>query len=366
MSTLSKIVAGTLSAAAALALGPRAAHAYAYLYGGFGCSGAPYHVSGDRGVWPRCPDAATGTLGLESGYSSDITAGAFWSWQALNTANPEIFLHRGSGCVTNAVPSGDGVSVAWLSSSAFSYGRMTPQVNCGFFGAPDITALDIEVNSSQFSKHINCRYSEVTQDGTWVHELGHAYGQAHFDDWLSTMNSYQNDISSCREDRAMRPSSDAQHGQKHHPLYGGLPAGVDVGGTATSGAGCNLATQAYCAHAPGWTVNIPAGATTFTGSVHYTSMNMRDAFPGGHIPVAVWLSADNYVSAGDARVLNIAQFDTFGGAIYEYEFNFAFNPAVIPVGQTWCALVQWDPDRAVAEVDESDNVIDTNYCFRRL
>jgi hypothetical protein len=356
---LSRTQIAIIPAAAALILcAPlQQAHAYKYLYGGFGCSGNPYYLEGSEPMTPRC--AGGTTLSLMTGTNADIAAGAHWSWQQLNTSAPQIWMTRGP-CTTEGI-SANNTNVEWLASDAFNAGRMTPSVDCGFFGDPKLYSFDIEVNSTQVDKHPDCKTAMFTEDGTWIHELGHAYGQGHFDDWLSTMNTSQVDITSCRNDRSARPSSDAQQAQDNHYRQG-LPPAVDVGGSAiTVPAGCSLAASG-CATSEGTTRFVSTG--TFNGNVKFTSMNMRDAW-NGSIPVQIFLSQNNFIDSGDIFVGEWLLSPTFAGAIYQYDIGFSFSGSSLVAGVSYCALVRWDPRNDMNEFDESDNVLDTKFCFRR-
>jgi hypothetical protein len=241
---------------------------------------------------------------------------------------------------------------------------MTPQFEC-FFSPPNMAFIDIEVNTSSPNQHTNCRTPRLTEDGVWSHEIGHGYGYAHFDDWLSTMNTFSPDVTSCRPNFSVRPSSDAQQGHDNHPRYG-LPAAVDVGGTPLIAAGCNIASSPSCVTAPVVITTVPASATTVSGNVPFTSMNMRDAWPSGSITVNLWLSKNHVLDSGDVFLSQWFLSPTFAGAIYEYTLPITFNPQVIPLGDLWTVLVQFDPNNDFAEFDETDNVTDTNIQFRRM
>jgi hypothetical protein len=359
MKTSSKLAVAAAALLAASAV-PASVHAYTLMYGGNGiCNGQPQWISGHRRLEPRC--AGGNTLSLTSGVQADIAESAWRQWWHMDTTNPAIWIDRWGACTNTGINWGDGINVAWLSYDAFSYGRAGWVANCGFFGRPDATTMDIEVNAWTLDRAPRCRATGYTEDGTWVHELGHPYGYAHFDDWLSTMNTSTPDVTSCRSDRAVRPSSDAQHG--HHAIYG-LPDARDAGGSPLVQA-CALSNSA-CATTPGSTVYIPVGSGWQTASVQFTSMNMRNAWPYSTIPVTVWLSSDDFVNGGDNRILDVGLNETFGGAIYAYTLNIGFSPSLIPVGTTKCVLVQWDANGTVSEYDESDNVTDTNFCFYRL
>jgi hypothetical protein len=360
MRTLAQLLIG-IPALAAGALWAEDAAAYAYTYGGFGCSG-PAYISGHRMLTPHCSGGGTVSLNFP-GLQADIAESAWRQWWHLDTTNPAVWISRTGACTLAGLNGGDDINQAWLHDMSFNAGQTVYSYNCGFFGAPDIQKMDIEVFTGNPDGYSNCRNPTFTEDGTWVHEIGHDYGYAHFDDWLSSMNTSQPDVTSCRSDRRVRPSSDSQ--QQHANRYG-LPAAVDLGGSPLIQT-CAL-TGAGCASSPGSTTFIAPLAVppTVNRTIQFTSMNMRDAVPGGSYRVRLLLSADDVVNAGDNNVGDWTIFDTFPGAIYPYSLPVSFNASLIPVGTTKCVLVQWDPLSSVAEHDESDNVTDTRYCFTRL
>jgi hypothetical protein len=357
MKTLKTALTAIPFAALCASYAPDAA-AYTYYYGGFGCSG-PAYISGHRALTPHCAGGAT--VSLQSGAQADIAESAWRQWWHMNTANPAVWIDRWAGtCTNNGLNTGDGVNQAWLHGNSFNAGQTVFTWNCGFFGAPDIQAMDIEVFTGNLDGQSSCRSPTFTEDGTWVHEIGHDYGYAHFDDFLSTMNTSTPDVTSCRADRRVRPSSDAQQG---HAARYGLPSAWDVGGSpmiqtgALTGGGVSI---------PGSTIYIAPGTTTVTANVQFTSMNMRGAWPSATIPVTLWLSSDNFVNGGDNRLVDTGLWETFAGAIYPYTVGVSFNASAIPVGTQKCVLVHWDANGTTSEYDESDNVTDTNFCFYRL
>ena len=99
---------------------------------------------------------------------------------------------------------------ACTATDAYMFGRTRVIPTCDLLARYDDNELiDIEVNSRALRlRRSSCGTGTYSQEGTWIHELGHAYGYDHFDDWLSTMNTLQPDVSSCRGDWSERPSSD--------------------------------------------------------------------------------------------------------------------------------------------------------------
>lgn len=349
--------------AATILILPNVALAYKYETA---CSGAAYYLSGNLQMRPRC--AGGSTSDLISGSAATEQGWSFWLWQVLNTSAPQIY--SSGPCVNNSLGTAeDGTNLLFLDSGAASAGRSHIYLDCGFFGGSDprVKELDIEVNSSAPISHAACETALLTQAGTWSHEAGHGYGQDHFNDWLSTMNSSQPDVTSCRDDRHVRPSSDAQQGQKNH-YHQGLGAAVDLGGTALIvPAGCALSGSS-CATTNQFltTVNsLPAPGNTTT-QIKFTSMNMRDSTPDGQVHMRILLSKDNIADNSDVWVYTGDLTPGFGGAIYPYSIPITVNASSLQINQKYCALIQWDWAGNVSEADESDNVTPTSQCFIRF
>ncbi len=132
--------------------------------------------------------------------------------------------------------------------------------------------------------------------------------------WLSTMNTFQPDVSSCRSDKRVRPSSDAR--QAHDDHYG-LPTAYDVGGTSliqtgTIGSGLGAGTSL-----PSVSRTV-SGTDWVTQSVSITSMNMRSAWPTSSIPVRLVLSQNRALDASDVNVGDFTLGNLQAGAIYAY------------------------------------------------
>lgn len=301
---------------------------------------------------------------LQTGAAADTAESAWLSWWVLNTSNYALWIDRSScNTISPVLNNSDGSSVVRLDT--YGGNASTTQWACdGINGGPAITSADADVDSdfqADYQSSPGCAFPVYSVEGTWVHEVGHNYGYDHFDDWLSTMNTSTVDITSCRSDRRLRPSSDAQQGHDMHPRYG-LPAAVDVGGTPIV-QNCPISTPG-CVVNPATTISVGSG--TVNTSVAFTSMNMRDAWTQSSIRVRVWISSNSTLGTGDFTVgdwfLSTAQ----AGAIYPYTLNFSFTGSSIPLGQTWCTLIQWDPTSDGAEFDETDNITDTGICFHRI
>lgn len=252
-----------------------------------------------------------------------------------------------------------------LAERAFNpnYGFATLWQTCNGSGNATTLTPDIFVTSQYANLPANCSTGTVTENGTWVHEAGHVYGWDHFDDWLSTMNTFTPDITSCRTDRYARPSSDAQQGQA---LWYNWPAAYDVGITPIiqtgpltgGGAGAHLPVSVYA---------VANGNSYFSFPIQYTHMNMRDAWPYSVHYLGFYLSNDAFLDGSDT-LLNVRSIGgVFAGAIYPHSTSVDIYPQTqLPVGVLRCIIVRTDHYNLVTEKDENDNATDTKICFYRL
>lgn len=317
-------------------------------------------------------------------------ADAFWGWQELNTGLAQVSLWR-SFCVTSAA-SNDGQHSSWLRpapSTGSAVGSTGRVVTCN--GAqnwrPDIAEVDMWVFGQDTSRvpwrytfapnpsdPMNspgpCGTTHATAEGTWVHEVGHAYGLGHFDDWISTMNTSQPDVGPCRPGGMIRPSSDAQQAIKNHPQYG-LPSAYDVGGTPlTIPAGCDMHTASNCLSREnsvpggGYIYVSPFSPNSISYSINFTTMIERNALPSGTQLIArVYLSQDDIVDGLDVVFYDLViPGPHFAGAIYPRHVDLTVPRQILPNGRR-CILLQLDPYNWISEFDEQDNLIATSTCF---
>lgn len=349
-----KTIVCSLLLAAFLLSTPSPLHAYAWLRHN-GCAGEKRVkvYAGFVGLRPKCGTLSGAPLAwADEAFAEWIISGSFGApWVMIDgpctTANPGVM---------------DGIRVAArgpVPDEAFT----APFLTCSGGGNATTLQPDIFVTSEYDDLPPHCSTGNVTENGTWLHEAGHVYGWDHFDDWLSTMNTFTPDITSCRPDRYARPSSDAQQGQA---LWYGWPAAVDVGVSPIvqngpllgGGSGALLPASYYV---------VANGASSFQFTVKYTHMNMRNAWPNSTHQVAFYLSNDAIFDSSDT-LLNVRNIGgTFAGAIYPHDTLVTIVPQTqLPVGVSRCIIIRTDPNNLVAEKDENDNATDTQFCFLRL
>lgn len=314
------------------------------------------------GVWSMQPKC--GQFPSSGGSRDDFEYAAIhWYWPGF-TSSTNTYFSLSTSC-TGASAYGwpwDARNVAQYDGSEPStvHGYAEARFAC-VAGDSTFTEIDLYQNSSTGTT-TTCAAGAITRRGTWVHEMGHAYGWAHFDSWLSTMNTITPDITSCRADHSVRPSSDAQQGQA---MWYGWPADVDVGSTPVEQTGSLIGGA-------GWEVQddfvMISGSQTFISHpVTFTHMNMRDAWPSSSIKVAFYLSTNRTLDASDTRLNSVYLNDTFAGAIYPYTVNVYIYPQTqLPLYQRRWILVVSDPDNDHSEYDEGDNVTDTKVSFIRF
>ena len=149
-----------------------------------------------------------------------------------------------------------------------------------------------------------CAHNQQTQGGVMVHEVGHAYGYAHWFDWLSMMNTGQADVLNCERPtpagstQSMRLTPDALSSQCHDIQYG-VTAGVDFGGTPVRQV-CAL-TSGGCASILDTLMLVDPALTLAGMNVEYTTFSNRDSFAAA-VPYRMVLSTDNLVSRDDVEV----------------------------------------------------------------
>lgn len=360
--------------------------ASAFQYDTDGCGFRPsiqYH----RPLVPHCSDPTVNTVkSLITGNHAAIAERSWRQYQRLlyPSSHPVIWIRRDGVCTfTNRVyqdnawwytNAQDGVNVATMADDAFLNGAAHIMTRCdlGLSNLQSAThAVDVEASTHPGLTKIartSCALPSVTQEGTMVHELGHGYGFWHFDDWLSTMNTFNWDVGTCVYDgslpqafrRPQKPSSDTI--QQVLDLYTGTTH-WDVGGT-TVVQQCALTTFG-CATSVGISVVLPVNAGWMNGTIRFTSQNLREAWPSPSIPLKIWLSKGSRLSATSIPVKSFSVGPSFAGAIYPYLINFQFDASVLPVGEKYCVIVQWDPNNTVSEKDESDNELHTKQCYVR-
>lgn len=292
-----------------------------------------------------------------------------WSWQEWDYMTPYHVMRIDWNNADYFSPfngGGDGagyqngINHLAVGTTRKSLGSCTAYSSCGW-GINAIQELDLQLISTttvSVPSIANCSLWTNYLDNVMVHELGHAWGFGHFDDWLSTMNTFQPKlISSCRSDGRQRPSSDAQQG---HAAYNGAFAAVDVGGAAivqnfaplTAGGGSSI---------PSWGIQATPPSSWHWYWIDFTYMNMRNAWPQSSVSARVVLSDDLVVDASDTVVWTGAITSVFPGAIYQYSVQIAVPPNAVPAGTSRKILVQFDYTNSAQEWDETDNVIKTNY-----
>lgn len=326
------------------------------------CSNAAIRINGHMVMTPSC--AAGTTVSLQTGVFADQTDAAWREWWNLDTTNAAVWVRRDI-CVSSSAHPGaeDGVSVALASSTAVPLGTTWTFADCSVGQIPIIEEIDIASWTGGVNSVTECAHGQATFNETWVHELGHAYGYDHFDDWSSTMNTSTPDVTSCTPNRLARPSSDAQQG--HDALYGLVDA-YDYGSTPMVQTGSIPSTGLTL---PASLTTYPLGTSTNRSvMLDMTRMNMRDAWPNATVNYRVYLSSDHVLSGDDVFIADQSiGSGLFAGAIYRMTPTVTFIPSVVLApGATKCFLIKWDAwGSAVSEVREDDNVMDTDICVKR-
>jgi len=317
-------------------------------------------------------------------------------WWYLNTANPAVWMpgttngagywgisdaeivHRatflgpgllGQAIFPNAWPSN------WIEHVDIYVNGPTTGTPAG---NPAVMTNPFQSNSCVFTNLGNRADVVSTEVSTLIHELGHGYGYAHLDGWLSPMNANAPFITDCELGTgtgagfSMWTIPSAAGVQCHDILYG-IPAGVDLALTPffTPASGCagnvNLPgckTIDVVDH-PAFTVPYPASRLFIT---NFSTLNNLDAVVGP-VRFRFLLSTDRTVSAGDTIVADFTSSTGFTqGATTRRTFLFSVSPAAdLPLVNTFYNfLVQIDPLNVIAETRETNNVIDTGLRFRRL
>lgn len=233
----------------------------------------------------------------------------------------------------------------------------------------NVEEVDLRINGPtstggatiQATFHASCAESSFTEEGTIVHELGHAYGYKHFDDWLSTMNTSQPDAFSChRSPSTVRVRPSAQAMMCHERSYG-LPAGVDVGVGAVV-ENCPLTTS-------GCASNLPA-LYEYTGSagghrVYATLYNLRDATTVS-TQYRVYLSQDEALDGADTLLLTSSVGPLQRGETRTLAPLVLYPTTGMVPGVFYRFLVQIDSSGVHSEFNESDNVTTTGQQARRI
>lgn len=311
---------------------------------------------------PRCGQLDYGTahrLWADAALESWIYAGSYSApWAILDGACTSTSAYPLNGGGNN-----DTTNVAQRSTTP-PYAYLQAQYACDGANRATFSYYDIHVTSYYADLPPDCSSALVTENGSWIHEAGHLYGWWHFDDYLSTMNTFAPDTTSCRSDRLARPSSDAQQGQD---AWYGWPAAKDVGISPLVQTGV-LNGMGGGWHRPSATYAVSNGSTSLSYPIKFTFMNMRDSW-GTSQRVAFYLSNDKLLNAGDTR-LNTVTLPTGSqaqGAISAYTYNAQISPQThLPVNVLRCIIVVADPDNQVTETEEYDNATDTKYCFYRM
>jgi hypothetical protein len=237
-----------------------------------------------------------------------------------------------------------------------------------------ITEVDIEIRGST-TDHTpaeplpvaeRCAHNRTTLGGVAVHELGHAYGYAHWFDWISMMNPGHADALSCERNSLsgrMVLTPDALTTQCHDIQYG-LAAGVDFSGTPVRQT-CVLASGA-CASAMSTLTRYAPGATFSIVLAQLTTFSNRDTHPGG-VAYRLLVSLDTRADDVDREVGRGTLTNWSAGATVTRTLGGRMNPSTdLPLlGREYMLLMELDPDHLVAETDETNNVIDTLIRFVR-
>jgi hypothetical protein len=312
---------------------------------------------------PRCAGGAVSSL--QTGTFADQTESAWREWWDLDNANYAVWVRR-DACTSSAVPgTDDGQDIARAATTSYQLGVSTLWTDCAFLGTPYYDQIDVDVWTGGVNSVSECAHGQQTFNGTWLHELGHGYGFGHFDDWPSTMNTSDMDVTSCTSTRLARPSSDAQQGMDF--LYG-IAAAYDYGSTPVIQPGGSILVDP---------LELPASLTTYplntntsrSVTLDMTRMNMRDAWLNATVNYRIVLSTDRVWSADDVFVADQSvNWGLFAGAIYRHQPTVSFIPTVVlSPGQTKCFLIKWDAwgGTPVTEAREDDNVMDMDICVKR-
>lgn len=370
--------------------------AYTYTYdSSFWCSSNPAAIVGHRAIPGRCTSVGNGTESLQWGsLRGDWVSDAFWSWQQLGTYY-SIYLVRNTCTTAPWSAVADGQHSAWASTSAQGgfegRGGVTYlDIECDFDNDfdPDIYEIDVGATSAypSYWRHeqpvsfppgtiespmdSRCSASGTSVEGTWVHELGHAWGFEHFNYWPSTMNQFGVDFVACHAGIGfVRPSSDPQQGLRNHPFYG-LPAAVDISAyNVVMGGGCANVNTVDCKYVPvAWSGAsgyryLSEFETSVTVPIQFSLSNNRNALSSSYT-ISLFISKNEMRDSSDVLIGSYLIGDLFAGATYSYSINQTILRSQLPTGRS-CVLVVADPSNAIAEADENDNVTLTHACFER-
>jgi hypothetical protein len=320
----------------------------------------------DQGDGP--PDAAAW-----DDVSTKVVERAWRGHWRLDQSNPAVFLgaaHTDHGFNSSVA---DFVSVLHKHTE-FPDGIGGSTALVAFFDL--ISEVDIEV-LGRTRDHVpatvlpvadRCALTRSSFGGVMVHELGHAYGFAHWFDWISMMNPGHVDTLSCEgpptAGHVMNHTPDALTTQCHDIQYG-LSAGVDFSGTPVrqtchlaNGPGCSSVLNTLTRYAPGTAFALVLG--------QFTSFSNRDSHAGS-VDYRMVVSLDTRAGTEDREVGRGTLSNWGAGATITRTLGGRMNPMTdLPLaGREYMLLVELDPDHRVTETNEGNNVIDTLIRFVR-
>jgi hypothetical protein len=216
---------------------------------------------------------------------------------------------------------------------------------------------------------------ENTETNVFTHELGHAYGYAHFGGWLSNMNTAQGarpvgcELGTAGAGEVSMWTVPSAHTQQCHDLtYGvGTPSDLDMGVTPLfQESDCDL-TMSDCTS----TSAISNGHTPIDRAenwvLRYTTMMNRGA-ASDYVVVYTYLSRDRVVDGGDLIVdsYSAPAIEWTAGATIRRVRTITVQPGNLPVPNTpYYVLVRVDADGYFAETRETNNVTDLGISFYR-
>ena len=318
--------------------------------------------------------SATAWLAMRSAVNPGITFGPTTSPDGFSGIGDDQVVQRASAWAAGTTTIGQLQSYFVWPSNFIEHSDMRilgPTVSdptCGASGRPFCRPL---------APPTTCATMGVTEAGTVIHELGHAYGFDHQDDMLSMMASGQADVFSCNlGTTVLEPDANAHMCMRE--AYDHWPGYDFAISPLTMDNGCN-ARQNACyritGRPGGSTIIAAAGFPSPDIPLNFTIFNNGDAIV---LPATVRavLSVDTVVDASDIPFFSTVVSGSFGpgfdvGDTIPFTSLQAIPTAAIdamPIGQPFRVLIEVAPPGGfpgVPEINPMNNVTDIRHTVIR-